>query len=366
MTQDTEYFQDILTLLAAGLLQQDAAIQRGITSPVTTLNIHLYCGWETLTSYALSQGCTPPETLREFVTWLHTPITDWNLSLPTMRHPEPLLIDGVPTDYCHRIGGAFANVGDLRLEMQDAVFCVLYDECRKLNDPALHGMMREFLVSRPVLDDILTDIQQDCRWPKPIRDHLKKCYEPLPAKCICQNDGVDWIARCPHCGWVLAWAGETAICHKGGVCAEAHGNLAEDPYWERYHPAMRRTINGIQRYVVAPEVALLTLRDELINQHGVRCELFPHFDAYDMLITFTNGEKWAVNLKDYRDPSRLGASLKPFVPQPKWDKAFIVLPPHRRSSDYLQRLLNRWTARGKHESALFADDLLREVGKRVR
>lgn len=89
--------------------------------------------------------------------------------------------------------------------------------------------------------------------------------------------------------------------------------------WREYDAAMCRTTEGIQRYVVAPEVTLLTLRDDLTKLHGVHCELFPRFDAYDMLISLPSGKKWAVDMKDHRDPARLGGSLKPFSTVPAWD-----------------------------------------------
>jgi len=366
MTQEQDKNREICTFLATGLIQQCADIYRGQPSVVTNLNSALRFGWEKLSFQCYTHGITPPQTLEDLVTWLHLPFSEWGITLPADWSDKTLLSNDVPTEFCDELGAELAKVGDLRLEMQDSVFRELHEECRKFNDATLYTAMREFLILHPILDDVLPHIQQNRVWPPEVREKLRRCYESIPAKCIIKHEGTEWIACCPHCGWALAWTGEKAICHKNGVCAEAYGDLSEDVQWLQYDPAMCRTTEGIQRYVVAPEVVLLILRNNLQKIPQVTCTLFPHFDAYDMLIALPNGKKWAIDLKDHRDPARLGGSLKPFAGFPAWDKAFIVFPNHRKSSDYLNRFRNLWTKRGKNESVLFADELLRDVKKAAR
>lgn len=367
MTQELDKNREILTFFAVGLMRQDAAISQERAAPVTELNPALHMGWEKLSFQCYVEDITPPLTLADLVSWLHKPLADWGMIFPTDWADKSLLKDGVPTEFCEELGADMETVRDLRLEMQDAIFRELHTFCRKLGDASLYSAMRAFLIQNPIIDDLLTAIEHNRRWVSEMRPKLRDCFEPIPEACIRRKAGgkEEYIARCPHCGWTLAWAGERPFCHRSGVCESLYGETLEGFTWHKYDPAMFRTKEGIQRYVVAPEVSLLSLRDELIKLNGVSCELFPDFDAYDMLITLPSGEKWAVDMKDHHDPVRLARSLKPFSPVPKWDKAFIVFPQHRASRDYLNRFINHWQ-RAHNEDVCFVDELLSEVRKLVR
>lgn len=363
--QEQEKYRQILTFFAVGLVQQCAAIYQGRPAAVTDLNPNLRAGWEKLSFQCYAEGITPPLTLADLVAWLHKPLAEWDIAFPAGWADKTLLEDAVPTEFCEELGVDMADVGDLRLEMQDATFRELHKYCRDLGDTTLYSIMREFLIQHPILDDLLPAIQQNRRWPQEVRDLLRRCFEPIPLACIKQHDGQESVAICPHCGWTLAWAGDTPFCHRDGACESIYGEDFEGFTRRVYDPAMCRTTEGIQRYVVAPEVALITLRDDLTQLHGVRCELFPRFDAYDMLISLPNGKKWAVDMKDHRDSARLGKTLKPFSTVPTWDKAFVVFPKHRKDRDYLNRFKNHWK-RSKNEEVRFADELVRDVRKVVR
>ncbi|MCU0475737.1 MAG: hypothetical protein MUC99_06460 [Anaerolineae bacterium] len=362
--QEQEKIKGILTLFAVGLMQQFAAIYREQPSAVTYLNPTLRTGWEKLSFVCHSQGVVPPLTLASLVAWLHQPLAEWGVGVPDEWADKRLLVDAVTTEFCEELGASLSEVGDLRLEMQDAVFRELHEVCRGLGDADLYSAMREFLISHPILDDVVADIQLNRLWPPVIRHLLRRCFEPIPVACIRRHHGRDWVAVCPHCGWTLAWVGDTPFCHRGGVCKAVCGEGFEGLVWREYDPALSRTTEGIQRYVVAPEVTLLSLRDELVKTHGVRCELFPSFDAYDMRIVLPSGKKWAVDMKDHNDSARLGRTMKPFLTVPAWDKAFVVFPQHRKDGDYLNRFKNHWK-RAKNEDVRFAQELLRDVRKVV-
>lgn len=54
------------------------------------------------------------------------------------------------------------------------------------------------------------------------------------------------------------------------------------------------------------------------------------FDAYDLRITFPDGQIWAVDVKDWTNPVRLARHLRPLPSEPKWHRAFIV--PSRKAA----------------------------------
>ena len=258
--QETEKYQEVLTYFAVGLVQQCVAIYQGQSAAVTNLNLQLRTGWEKLSFLCYAHGITPPLTLADLVAWLHKPLAEWGIDFPTGWADKTLLQDAVPTEFCEELGADKADVDDLRLEIQDATFRELHEYCRNLGDTALYSALREFLIQNPLLDDLLPAIQHNRLWPQEMRNLLRRCFESIPAACIKKHDGQEWIAVCPHCGWTLAWAGDTPFCHRNGMCESIYGEGLEGLRWRVYDHAMCRTTEGIQRYVVAPEVTLLTLR----------------------------------------------------------------------------------------------------------
>lgn len=111
MAYDVANFHDLLTMLAAGLLKQQAAIQR--EQPHRRLNIALYCGWERLTAHALHHRISPPETLADLIAWLHRPVSLWNLPMSADLGDAALLVDGIPTPLCHQLGAELANIAEI-------------------------------------------------------------------------------------------------------------------------------------------------------------------------------------------------------------------------------------------------------------
>jgi len=176
-----------------------------------------------------------------------------------------------------------------------------------------------------------------------IRARLQLCYEKIPQACIRLENRKKYVVCCPRCGWILNWKGDEASCYSNGACETFYGNLGEQGKQIAYALGMARTTEGIQRYVVRPEIDLIYIFDTL-KQEGARCWLFPDFDTFDLLITFPNGKSWAVDLKDYGKAAVLANKLNesPFRWGPAWDKAFYVFPDYRADHDYLNIFHTGW------------------------
>lgn len=153
---------------------------------------------------------------------------------------------------------------------------------------------------------------------------------------------------CPHCGWTLVWKRDgSAHCHEDGVCTDLYSLTDYDDDKEHqvpYHPDMVRTKEGIQRYVVAPEISLKQMYDALQREWNIQCDLFPNFDSYDLVVKMPNGNHWAVDVKDWRNAVSLaiGVSQTPFRYLPEWDKAFYIFPTYRATQSYLNEFRNYW------------------------
>lgn len=331
----------ILAFLSVGLLQLAAQIDEGKAFPVTLLNDYLQRGWEQYSYQCFSAGQMPPTTLPELVALLHRPLAAWaELDQDYVTVNGPLLENGRPGATCEAYGADLMDARILDLELEDRYFRALFDACKQVGDPAIYARAREFLVRHPVIDDPMTGLMADGDWPITIRTALKNCYEKGPRTCI--RDG--HVTLCPHCGWTLEWRKGVANCHPGGVCADLYGDFSQSAQTIPYQPMLMRTRAGIQRYVVAVEIALINLYDKLRNEWNTTCELYPYFDTFDLLITFSNGQRWAVDFKDYQRARKLAVALneKPF-PFTGWDRAFYVFPDYRARPEYLNEFGNFWT-----------------------
>jgi len=290
----------------------------------------------------------PPQSLPELAQWLHSPVEQWpeiGQIIHAINLSGPLLENGYPAALAYTLGEPFANTYNPRLEMEDKVFREIFTECERQYNKPLYTQVREFLNRNPILVDWRETMGQRAEWGSTVQALFRQCYEAIPPSCVRTLDGQQVIFCCPHCGWALSWQRNEAFCHQDGPCASLYGDFAEHaepiPFEEG---VMARTTEGIQRYVVAPEVTLIRLYDSLTSSKwGLRCELYPELDAYDLLITLPSGQRWAVDVKDWRRPESLAIAMGTFPYMPEWDRAFYVFPDyHTREGGYLNAFNNHW------------------------
>ena len=83
-------------------------------------------------------------------------------------------------------------------------------------------------------------------------------------------------------------------------------------------------------FVTTPGRAELRLEKKLRGLR-LRPQMWPEYDAYDLLVPLPGGQEWAVDVKDWANPALLGRQIRPLPNAPRHDKAFIVIPDHRLS-----------------------------------
>ena len=87
-----------------------------------------------------------------------------------------------------------------------------------------------------------------------------------------------------------------------------------------------------------------------LRRLGLFAELWPGYDTYDIHIAFSNGDGWAIDVKDWRFPHLLARHLTPFqeVNGYSLTKAFYAVPDERvrDNSQYLSILQNATTSLG--------------------
>lgn len=340
-----ERTHQILKLLALGLMQQDQNRE-----PVSLLNPYVKQAWEYICLSAYLHHTTPPQTLYDFVNWLHTPVENWEVlgeyCVELGFSGYVLGEEGLSPQF-QALGEPLARTYKPHLELEDNYFRQIYEVCKQSNDEHSYTTIRTFLHQNPIHQDLYT-IEQP-KWAEQLTSLIMRCYEYIPSSCIRGKDGNRYIVTCPHCGWSLTWNKQNvASCHEDGVCAGLYKPL-EDYKTSSHHilpykEGMLRTKQGIQRYVVAPEVVLFDICRTLTKDYNIQYHLFPHIDSYDLLVMMPNGERWAVDLKDWGHAISLaiGLSETSFPHFPQWDRAFYIFPDYRADHAYLNEFNNYW------------------------
>ncbi|MEM6530666.1 MAG: hypothetical protein AAF653_20380 [Chloroflexota bacterium] len=312
--------QQVLTRLAIGLLQLEHAHPDQRISSVSLLNPHIKQAWEYICLSGYLHQHDFPQTLPDFVLWLYSPVEHW----PVIgTHCEELGLvgavlhdDGIALPF-RAMGERFASTYNPRLELEDDHFRQIFEVCRQHGDELSYREIRTFLIRNPVHPDLYA--VEDALWDNSLTALFLRCYEPIAEASVRGSRGQRYIVQCPHCGWALRWNKKNeARCHRDGICAHLYAPLsdaeADDLYRMEYHEGIAQTREGIQRYVVAPEVSLMEIHDTLQREWNIQCESFPGVDSYDLLLVLPDGERWAVDVKDWSSAVSLavGVSETPF------------------------------------------------------
>jgi hypothetical protein len=85
---------------------------------------------------------------------------------------------------------------------------------------------------------------------------------------------------------------------------------------------IRWLASPVRNFIASPGRAELLLRDAL--QRYAKVRLWPDLDSADLLVTFADGCRWAVDVKDWANPYLLAKQLRPVPRSLGWQRAFIV------------------------------------------
>lgn len=368
----------VVTRLAMGLIEQYEQTVQGDAPPITSLNPLLKTGLEQLCVICLSKGVMPPQHHKEVVEWLHQPVEEWSGAVGSLMAEaglyDSLLFRGVPTDFAYDLKARLSE-GEIEIEIQDLPFKEIIQYCRDKQLDEQYVSARLFLVEHSYLPTGTHVISQNLDWEQGLCEKLVACYERIPISARVVREGVESVALCPQCGWVMDWQTsphtQVAQCFSD-LCLKLNEQVRKKPRWVSYFPEAMRTTRGIQRSIVAPERSLLKLKSDLEElDRDIQCQLWPHFDSYDLLLKLPSGKRIAVDMKDYSDPAHLATVLKEFRQYPEWDSCYYIFPDYRSSGTYWKRFKAAWSRRCKVNpnlksiSVQFAGAFLKTIRKEV-
>jgi hypothetical protein len=240
----------------------------------------------------------------------------------------------------------FADHG-LQLTLDNEEFRVLLAELRqKAEEPGLAAIaqreyvaLRRFLIEHPIATGGAITAAFGSKWlvrAERVGAMYENCRGPL------------W--HCQHCGPLLSEGGQLRGI-RPSVCSDhlpdqlAVTQLADAPDLRRLRPGIHWRVC----FPGKPELHLYNILEAWCQQHpqvlaGV--ELWPNLDQYDIRLVFRDGTVWAVDVKDQRDPARLGTNLLP--PNSHnglaYTRGFYVIPDRwlrRNASAYLRTVRDR-------------------------
>lgn len=281
-----------------------------------------------------------PRTFHSFIQFCHQPLIDWYpLPFPAEFDPRfPLLDNGTLSDeaqdYCfyqaekmQLSSNTLSNISQTMLD--NLAFIQLRQKLKNHPDQetaqALYVRVRSFLIEHS-----WASINQ-LRSNPDILSELGKFYESIDS----HHDFIE----CERCG-LLENIHDKWVGLKPNYCSD-HG--AGSPYLQvvKNTGKLFRLKRGIHLRIFIPgriELALFDLADHLQEEYPSQLTLikrYPRLDSYDLQLTFSDEEVWAIDAKDQAKADRLGKQIK--FPYGEGDLAyhqvFYVLP-DRRMNDW--------------------------------
>lgn len=315
----------LLRTLATALLQLDEATDlHSFTLPYPSAVQHAV---DRVALACLLGDLPPPVGVTELVQWCQElPLAEWPLNLPDdLTGPNDRLLDeesARPTELCHEWAERSGDAAVLSRER--AVWQWAFRLCREYGEEDSYTAFRDLLVNEPVLTSADMFAVAGRLLLEPVHSVVETVYAPVPDSYLHHGEYV----TCGRCLTLLTpardggWWCERDRCRRQGPPVEGR----------RLKRAECGTVYQLERplrqFVTGPGRAEVELARRL-TALGLTVRMWPGFDAYDLLVTFPDGLRWAVDVKDWANPWFLGRSARPVPPEPPHDEAFWVVPEHR-------------------------------------
>lgn len=267
----------------------------------------------------------PPASVPDMIVWAaRTPLREWPFDMGSAQaEGGELLVDDAtrtPTQAC--LEWAMA-VPDAPAELfENAVIDDALAACRAARSPGSYTAFRKLLITMPVMTAAeLAALAGDIDL-LPVFETVRRSYEPAPAAYL--RDGA--YRLCGRCGCLLVplngggYRCELDRCRNDGRSSFGAALPA--------HAGVMQLRRPLRVFITSPGLAETELEATLCSL-GLKAGMWPQFDAYDLRVPFPDGTVWAVDVKDWANPSLLASRTGPLRPDPPYDRAFIVVPEYR-------------------------------------
>ncbi|HYF80153.1 MAG TPA: hypothetical protein VD973_23830 [Symbiobacteriaceae bacterium] len=265
-----------------------------------------------------------PLTLEEFLNLMSIPVSQWPV-VPQLENLDPesvILESGSLTEFAEY--WVLHHKGFLH-EWQESIMLQVLETCREQRLYDAYRSYRQLLIEKPVMP--VAVFQQLLVKPEfyPIKKQLRAMYVDVSLL-----DGEDEPGLCPRCGYLQKrlpsglWICRSRECEQ--VCEQQkllrRQTIGDPAEWVAISP-------GMHRYVTIPGLHELSLAQALTDM-GLRVELWPEVDRYDLYVSFPSGERWALDVKNWDYLGRTTLSRWPVHRSPIASMTAVVFPDDRR------------------------------------
>ncbi len=312
-------------LIASGLLELYSQVERGngLSAPYPAKLQH---GLNRLAVICLHNKQDPPESVVDLLTWCRRPLFEWGLELGDQNdlNSQDCLLDG---DFVTALCEDWARSGtDIEASLtEEHLMKRVFELCRSAGKPDTYVALRKLWIEQPTLTALAFQQKRFDPTFAPVAEILDEAYAPVPKANFVKGQ----VTCCSKCGNVLhATTRDNKLLCENNRCRSAKPSRKSGQIVaEKDQPVL--LIRALRRFVAAPGLAEVRLAQKL-ELLGLHVALWPNYDAYDVRIIFPNGRIWAIDVKDWADPTLLAWSAKPFKTEPPWDDAFFVFPDDRK------------------------------------
>lgn len=344
----------ILSFIATGLVKWKETIKVQAYPYPDELRI----GLNKLAAFAIERGTAYPGDIREALHLFATPINTWEPFIKELLNEDEALIEnGVLTDTCYEYA---MQTNDIEAELTQKKILDVMEKCKEEEKPNDYVTFRRKIIENPYMkkrDIISWSINKgNCC----ASEYLKDMYEEIPSSSI--HNGKCFI--CSNCGWIVEWRNGMAFCDSH-TCREVTNNFEKITPLEGNPEEYMRLKRGVLRFISRPGIHELLLEKKL-KKLGIKVEMWPNYDAYDLRLTFPDYDNWAVDVKDWGNPYLLAKKAGKIPEDPQWSKAYFVIPQYRRKkcSDYREIFKKNYSGT-ENAGVEFEDGFMRKVKNKL-
>lgn len=290
-----------------------------------------------------------PKTLHSFIRLCHEPIATWYPNPPQNFNATFALLDnGKLSDEAQEFCFEISEQIQLPLSMQQDIpqttldnLKIIHLRQRLKNHPDRQAAQNLYVRVRSFLIEHSWASPEQLRAQPDMLAELSEFYDSI--------DELDDLMECNRCG-LLEWNAGSWHGIKPNYCSD-HGNGSPHMRIVKNTGRLRRLKRGIHLRTFLPgriELALFELATNLQDEypeHLMATEPYPGFDTYDLRLTFSDSEVWALDAKDQAQPDKLAKQIQPLYGEGSlsYDHAFYVIPDRR---------MNEWGYRDTLESVV--------------
>lgn len=351
--------RSILVSISQGLidLQQKIELGRSFEFPYPK---SLQRGYDRLLNLYIQQEETPPSSLVELVRWCEQKsLSDWKIDIPSelIEDEEHLLYKQEPTELCDELSQLIEDRGAFQKKIIGKVMTL----CQSLKNPEMYIDFRYFLCdSSNSIVDYLRKKSFRNKVPQ-LASEIEDIYQEIPEVYAINEQ----LYQCDRCGYLGIQNLEGKIVCKNKKCRRKYKSKFQVV---KGTPPFYLLHEEIHRFITLPGQPELELEAKLKKiDSTLRVEIWKEYDKHDLYLTFSNGERWAIDVKDWQSPYLLAQKLNSdsFPSQPEWDKAFYVIPDYRykEREDYLRSLKNNY--HHKNIQVVYTKNLVSRVKKHL-